>query len=353
VAPSRSIAAGHGPIGVLGLWHLGSVTAACLADAGYEVLGVDPDASVVEELAHDRPPVSEPGLAELLARNSARLSFTTDARRLAGARCAWVAFDTPVDDHDDADVEWVMAHALKLLAPLAQDTLAIVSSQLPSAASRRCEARCAAARGDRGLRFACVPENLRLGDALELLSRPRSDRRRGARGARSARAGRAAGTVRRRRAVDAGRVGRDGQARAERLPSPPQVAFANEIAAVCESVGADAAEVARGLLSERRIGPRAYLRPGRRLRRRDAGARHRLPARPGGQPWTARPRIRRGGRRERRPSRLDAAQAAGAAARGAPGAEPGSAGMRPRRGHRSASRARSRPWPAAGWRSGG
>ena len=54
------------PVGVVGLWHLGSVTAACLAEVGYDVLGVDPDASVVAELARGRAPVSEPGLAELL-----------------------------------------------------------------------------------------------------------------------------------------------------------------------------------------------------------------------------------------------------------------------------------------------
>ncbi len=72
------------PIGVIGLWHLGSVTAACLAEAGHEVIAVDPDSAVVADLAAGRPPVSEPGLAELLARNATRLHFTTEPRDLDG-----------------------------------------------------------------------------------------------------------------------------------------------------------------------------------------------------------------------------------------------------------------------------
>src|SRR5271170_7874861 len=108
-------ASGGGSIGVIGLWHLGCVTAACLADAGSEVVGVDPDAELIAGLRAGRPPVSEPGLAEMLARNAPRLSFTCDARALTDARRAWVTFDTPVDDDDDADVEWVLSHAVDLL----------------------------------------------------------------------------------------------------------------------------------------------------------------------------------------------------------------------------------------------
>src|SRR5215831_19236395 len=90
--------------GVVGLWHLGSVTAACLAEAGNDVLGGDPDPAVVEDLAQGRPPVSEPGLAELIARNPERLRFSADSQALAEAGRAWVTFDTPVDDEDNADV---------------------------------------------------------------------------------------------------------------------------------------------------------------------------------------------------------------------------------------------------------
>jgi UDPglucose 6-dehydrogenase len=249
------------PIGVVGLWHLGSVTAACLAEAGYDVLAVDPDASVVEALAHGRPPVSEPGLSELLAREAERLSFSADSRALAGASRAWVTFDTPVDDDDKADVEWVMAHAEELLMPLAKGALVIVSSQLPVGSVAQLEARCASRRGEEDLRFACIPENLRLGNALESFRAPD-------------------------RIVAGVRCEQDRSELAELLEPfgadvewmrvesaemtkhalngflATSVAFINEVAAVCESVGADAGEVSRGLKSERRIGPRAYLAPG-------------------------------------------------------------------------------------------
>src|SRR6202453_1310733 len=251
----------RGHIGVVGLWHLGSVTAACLAAAGYHVLAVDQDASVVAELLHGRPPVSEPGLAELLAEQAERLRLSADPLALSGASGAWVTFDTPVDDEDTADVGWVLERAEELLAPLAEGALVIVSSQLPVGSVAELEARCAARRGAQSLRFACVPENLRLGSALESFRAP--DR------------------------IVAG-VGceRDRGELAELLASfgadvewmrvesaemtkhalngflATSVAFINEVAAICESVGADAAEVSRGLKSERRIGPRAYLAPG-------------------------------------------------------------------------------------------
>src|SRR5438128_4000672 len=166
------VASHRGRIGVVGLWHMGSVTAACLADAGFDVLGVDPDRSVVTELAEGRPPVFEPGLSELMARVASRLRFSADPRALAQASLAWVTFDTPVDDDDNADVEWVLARSEELLVPLAERALVIVSSQLPVGSVAQLQARSAARRGDDGLRFACVPENLRLGSALESFRAP-------------------------------------------------------------------------------------------------------------------------------------------------------------------------------------
>src|ERR1700730_15007514 len=83
---------------VYGLWHLGCVTAACLASAGYRVIGLDPDAERVAALAAGRPPIGAPGLAELINSGLAdrRLCFTADpAVALAEASVVWIAFDTP------------------------------------------------------------------------------------------------------------------------------------------------------------------------------------------------------------------------------------------------------------------
>ena len=94
-------------IGVIGAWHLGCVTAACLAELGYRVTAVDPDAAGVDRLNRGASPLFEPGLDELIAANIAggRLSFTTDpAEGLKGATAAFIAHDTPVDEKDEVDL---------------------------------------------------------------------------------------------------------------------------------------------------------------------------------------------------------------------------------------------------------
>jgi UDPglucose 6-dehydrogenase len=257
-----AVQANHrGPIAVLGLWHLGSVTAACLAEAGNEVVGVDPDVAVVEELSHGRPPVSEPGLAELLVGLGPRLRFTADPSALSSARVAWITFDTPVDEDDHADVDWVLEQSVQMLERLPSHALVIVSSQLPVGSVAALAERCAASRGKSDLRFACVPENLRLGQALDAFRTP--DRI--VAGASSEEDRRQLGEL---LAPFCSEVQWMSVESAEMTKHAlngflaTSVAFINEVAAICEAVGADAAEVSRGLKSEHRIGPRAYLGPG-------------------------------------------------------------------------------------------
>src|SRR4029453_4882413 len=77
---------------VYGLWHLGCVTAACLADAGNQVVGLDLDQPLIDGLNAGKAPIEEPGLTELIAtgRKTGRLSFTADAREaLHGAGVLW------------------------------------------------------------------------------------------------------------------------------------------------------------------------------------------------------------------------------------------------------------------------
>ena len=72
-------------IAVAGLWHLGSVTLACLAQAGHRVIGIDGDASTIASLRAHKAPISEPGLDALLAANAARIEVTTDVHAAAAA----------------------------------------------------------------------------------------------------------------------------------------------------------------------------------------------------------------------------------------------------------------------------
>jgi UDPglucose 6-dehydrogenase len=250
-------------IAVLGLWHLGCVTAACLAESGLDVVGVDPDLTLLGSLADGRPPVAEPGLAKLLAGGmaSGRLRFQRPADcPLRDADAVWITFDTPVDEEDRADAEWVIAQSHASLLDARHEALVIVSSQLPVGSTARLAERLARDGRD-DLRLVCVPENLRLGEALSTFRSPD----RFVAGVRTQ-------SDRDRLAPLLGRFSEEiqwmGVESAEMTKHAinaflaTSVAFINEIGSLSEAVGADASEVSRGLQSDRRIGPRAYLSPG-------------------------------------------------------------------------------------------
>ncbi len=244
---------------VYGLWHLGSVTAACLAEAGHEVVGLDPDVATIADLSAGEPPVDEPGLAALVAeqQKAGRLRFTADAAvAIPRAEVVWVCFDTPVDANDNADVEWVRTRLDDIAPHIAPGTLVLVSSQVPVGFG----ARLAADWSARGVRVACSPENLRLGQALDCFRRP--DRI--VLGCDPADRGTLTELL---KPFDGERVWMS-VASAEMTKHAvnaflaTSVAFINELARICEVVGADAKEVERGLKTEQRIGPKAYLSPG-------------------------------------------------------------------------------------------
>src|SRR5262249_42899663 len=105
---------------VLGLWHLGCVTAACCAER-FPVRGLDFDANLIAALNQGKPPISEPGLEELIQAGLRKgaLSFSTDVERVcAETDLLWVCFDTPVDEHDRADVDFVLSKLRRCLAHL-------------------------------------------------------------------------------------------------------------------------------------------------------------------------------------------------------------------------------------------
>jgi UDPglucose 6-dehydrogenase len=244
---------------VYGLWHLGCVTAGCMARAGHQVIGLDTDRDLVEGLRRGRPPLDELGLPELIASglSSGRLSFTTDAAAAVdGARVLWVTFDTPVNERDEADVAFVRRRLEAVAEALRPGTTVLVSSQVPVGFTRELARDWAG----KGLAFACSPENLRLGKAIDAFCNPER--------------------------IVLGSDGGDRQV-LEELFAPlgarlewmavesaemtkhavnaflaTSVTFINELARLCEAVGADAKEVERGLRTEGRIGPRAYLSPG-------------------------------------------------------------------------------------------
>src|SRR5262245_45929904 len=110
---------------VFGLWHLGSVTAACAAAVGVATVGLDPDAGVVAKLRQGKAPLSEPGLDPLIAEGLAKgnLSFTADLAAVGDCDVVWVCFDTPVDGEDRADVDHVVNQVASVLPHLKRDAV--------------------------------------------------------------------------------------------------------------------------------------------------------------------------------------------------------------------------------------
>jgi UDPglucose 6-dehydrogenase len=249
---------------VYGLWHLGSVTAACLAAARHRVTGFDPDGERVEKLNRAEPPLFEPGLAELIRAgiDGGTLRFTADAAEaLRDAAIVWVTFDTPVDRNDRADTASVMSAVERLFDKLADDTLVVVSSQLPVGSVAMLEQAYAKRRRRERVTFACSPENLRLGRAIDAFARPdrivagvRSDEDR----EKFSKVMAPITTSIEWMSVESAEMAKH----ALNAFLATSVAFINEIAVVCEEVGADARDVERALKSDPRIGARAYLSPG-------------------------------------------------------------------------------------------
>jgi UDPglucose 6-dehydrogenase len=242
---------------VLGLWHLGCVTAACTAK--FEtVLGLDFDQQTVTGLKSGYPPILEPGLEALIASGmkAGRLSFTENPRTAcADADLLWVCNDTPVNDQDSVDLVPVFDGIAKCIQFLRAGTMVLISSQIPAGTCRLLEQKYPE------YRFAYSPENLRLGKAIDIFLH--ADRI----------------ILGVRTPSDATELSPllyhfTEQVLSMRTESAEMVkhginsflalsiSFMNELSRLCEIVGADAKEVEQGLKSETRIGPRAYLSPG-------------------------------------------------------------------------------------------
>ena len=160
---------------VQGLWHLGSVTAGCLASVGHFVTGLEFDEVRVDDLRNGRLPVREPGLAEMIsaAASNGNLIFSADIQNaVREIDVLWVAYDTPVDDDDRADVEFVISQVEQVLPHLPTGVMVLVSSQMPVGSTGRLERIAKARFPHKNIRFACSPENLRLGKALQVFLHP-------------------------------------------------------------------------------------------------------------------------------------------------------------------------------------
>lgn len=248
---------------VLGLWHLGTVTAACTAAAGVMTVGIDDDAKRVAKLGQGEPPLFEPGLAELVKAglDSKILSFTTDKSAANDADVLWVCYDTPVDDDDCADVGFVTSRVESMFDHLKDGAIVLFSAQLPVGSIRELEKRFSARNTGRQASFASSPENLRLGQAIQVFQNPgriivgvRDKRTRSALESLLARFCKTIVWM----SVESAEMVKH----ALNAFLAISITFTNEIATICESVGADASEVEAGLRSDPRIGKSSYVKAG-------------------------------------------------------------------------------------------
>ncbi len=241
------------PIGVIGTGYVGLVTAAGFAELGSDVWCVDVDAEKIERLKAGEVPIYEPGLKELLARNSARLHFSTElGDALAHARLLFVAVGTPATYSGDADLSAV--HAVLDAIPASEDRALVMKSTVPCGTGASVQ-RTLQSQGKTGLSYVSCPEFLKEGSAVQDFLHPD----RVVVGDSGDWAGDA--VIELYAPLQAQLVRTDiASAEMVKLASnaflATKISFINEIANVCEETGSDVVEVARGMGLDARIGPK-------------------------------------------------------------------------------------------------
>ncbi|MDX6636370.1 MAG: UDPglucose 6-dehydrogenase [Solirubrobacterales bacterium] len=242
-------------VGVIGVGWVGLVTAACFAELGHPVIARDIVPEKVDSLSRGEVAIHEPGLGDLIKRNAERLTFTTDMDELLqGARLLFVCVDTPPTYSGDADLSRVRAVVQEL--PDDSDHVLIMKSTVPAGTGESIR------RDMPGLSYVSCPEFLKEGTAVKDFMNPD----RVVVGADPGDEG-AADAVEGLYRPLGGEILRTDVASAEMIKLASnaflatKISFINEIANVCEEVGADVGQVAKGMGLDGRIGS-SFLRAG-------------------------------------------------------------------------------------------
>jgi UDPglucose 6-dehydrogenase len=246
-------------LGVIGVGYVGLVTAACFAQAGHEVVCLDIDERKLERLRAGQAPIHEPGVEEVLAEGREHLTFTSSASELfERAEIAFVCVDTPPSASGDADLSRVEA-VIDAIPAGTSDAVLVMKSTVPPGTGARLR-RALDERGLNRVGYASNPEFLREGSAISDFRRP--DRvvvgaQDPAVGERIAALYRAFGGSELVTDVTSAEMIKH----ASNAFLATKISFINEIANVCEEVGANVDLVARGMGLDARIGS-SFLRPG-------------------------------------------------------------------------------------------
>jgi len=248
-------------IAMIGTGYVGLVSGACFSDFGHEVVCVDKDARKIDLLEQNVMPIYEPGLAELVASNvkAGRLSFTTDlAEGVKDADAVFIAVGTPSRRGDGhADLSYVFAAAEEIGRSLTKGSVIFTKSTVPVGTGDEVERILGEVAPGSGAKVVSNPEFLREGAAIADFKRPD----RVVVGCEDEEAAQVMREIYRPLSLNqAAPVLFTGRRTAELIKYAAnaflavKITFINEVADLCERVGADVQEVARGIGLDNRIG---------------------------------------------------------------------------------------------------
>ena len=251
-------------VAMIGSGYVGLVSGACFADFGHDVVCVDLDPGKIERLNAGVMPIFEPGLADLVNRNAAagRLHFTTDlAAGVAGAEAIFIAVGTPSRRGDGhADLSYVNAAAAAIAAALTGYAVVITKSTVPVGTGDSVERVLRDANPDADFSVVSNPEFLREGAAIQDFKRPDRIVVGVDDDANTARAHNVMTELYRPLFLNQSPILFTSRRTAELTKYAAnaflatKITFINEIADLCEAVGADVQDVARGIGLDNRIG---------------------------------------------------------------------------------------------------
>jgi UDPglucose 6-dehydrogenase len=255
-------------IAVIGTGYVGLVTGTCFAEAGHRVTCVDVDPKKIELLHAGGIPIYEPGLEELVRRNvkEGRLDFTTStAEAMKGTAVAFIAVGTPPGEHGDADLRYVLTAAEQIARAMepGRYTVVVNKSTVPVGSAEQVADTVRKAHPDALFDVVSNPEFLKEGAAIDDFMRPdrvvvgcASERARGVMAELYAPFVRAEQPV---LFMDLRSAELTKYAANAMLAT--RISFMNEVAALCDKLGADVDSVRRGVGSDKRIG-HPFLFPG-------------------------------------------------------------------------------------------
>jgi UDPglucose 6-dehydrogenase len=251
---------------MIGAGYVGLVSGACFADFGHQVTCIDKDPRRIAALKQGEIPIFEPGLADLVGANvgQGRLEFTDQASSVAQAEAVFIAVGTPSRRGDGyADLSFVY-EAVREIAPYLSKTAVIVTkSTVPVGTGDEIERILREMRSDTELQVVSNPEFLREGAAILDFKHP--DRI--VVGTEDARARTVLAEIYRPLYLNASPIFNVSRRTAELIKYASnaflatKITFINEIADLCEQVGADVQDIARGMGLDNRIGSK-FLHPG-------------------------------------------------------------------------------------------